>query len=135
LAREASVASAGSSACWCRWEAAGGLLRRASSRRARVGSCPALVTAAALRAARPAAPLSLGEGKALPYSPWEGRSAGFFRKREMGRFVGCSSFVLFPPHEATPGWGLLGASEKQSNSREILPVFFQVHPSLITTEP
>lgn len=44
--------------------------------------------------------------------------------------------VVFLPYVVMPGLGLLAAMDKQSNSRVLLPpLFFQVHPFLITTEP
>lgn len=43
--------------------------------------------------------------------------------------------VLSLPYVVMPGLGLLAAMAKQLNSRVFLPLFFQVHPFLITTEP
>lgn len=48
----------------------------------------------------------------------------------------CWKRVVFLPYVVMPGLGLLAAMDKQSNSRVLLPpIFFQVHPFLITTEP
>lgn len=51
-----------------------------------------------------------------------------YRGKVAGKVLSLSYVVM-------PGLGLLAAMAKQLNSRVFLPLFFQVHPFLITTEP